>query len=106
MTAAPDSATPIEREERWALRAIAATGLSDPIELGNELLAMLHDMRRHGLDTNQLRDHQAVRLVCAALAECAGLEFHWPRVAQSTCEQAAAVARTERTLIRLAQPDA
>lgn len=90
--------TAASREASWAETALKIKDERDLLVLSRLLISTLSAMEATALTPEDCRDHSAVRLIVAAMAEAACLDFHWPTVAEMTCQQAIAAARVEATL--------
>jgi hypothetical protein len=59
----------------------------DPNRIAYALLVTLQDMAGAGLDPGRRSSNPAATVLIAQLAECAGLQFHWPAADEVRCRQ-------------------
>ncbi len=77
----------LEQRAAWASRTLALQEERDPNRIADALLRTLQEMASAGLDRHMRSSNPATTVLIAQLAECAGLQFHWPAADEVCCRQ-------------------
>lgn len=89
----------LEREARWASRALSLRNTRDANAICTALIETLDQLRQQ--EVPHRAEHPAAQLLIGGLAELAGLQFHWPAGAELQCRSAMARYRAASTCIEL-----
>ena len=97
----PSPVPTLQQSATWSSKALALTNSQNPQDVTTGLLEILREMHEQGVDPLDRREHPAIQVAVAQLAELAGLSFHWPSDAAINAQRLISRYRAENSCIPL-----
>lgn len=73
-------------QARWCKDALSVQNACSPSGVAHSFAALCEQMHGVGLSTTAICDHPAAQLYAAKLADLMGLDYHYPRQAETKAQ--------------------